>query len=88
MWNFNRGYRVMKSADEIKNELKGWLEKKSPLCENLTFETNIIEAGLISSLEIMELILFIEQLKGEKFNLKKIKPGSFNSIDSIYKSFF
>ena len=78
----------MINQEKIKRELSLWLEKKALADIELSDDLNIIEAGIISSLDILELILFIEQLKGQKFNLKNIKAGSFNSINSIYNSFF
>ena len=78
----------MKNQEQVRLELNQWLEKKNQHDIQLNDDLNIIEAGIISSLDILELILLIEQLKGQKFNLKNIKAGSFNSINSIYNSFF
>lgn len=77
----------MKSEEYLKEQLRSWIAKKNHQEIEVTNELNVIEAGVINSLDIMELILFVEQLKGEKFNLKNIKPGSFNSVNSIYNSF-
>lgn len=78
----------MKTELEIKQQLISWIEKKGRHDGVVTSDLNVIEKGIVTSLDIMELILFIEQIKGEKFNLKNIKPGSFNSVNSIYASFF
>jgi acyl carrier protein len=79
----------MKSENEIKQELRTWILKVGKVTpEGLTNETPLIEKRIIKSLQIMELILLIEKLKGSRFDLKAIKPGAFNTIDSIYRSFF
>jgi hypothetical protein len=52
------------------------------------FDLAIIEQRIITSVQIMELILFLEHLRGEPINPMHIKPGAFSSIDSIYQHFF
>ncbi len=80
----------MKTEQEVKTLLKQWVLKKSAKISesDLNYQTQLLEGRIISSLHIMELILEVEKIKGSKFNLKNIKPGAFNSIDSIYSSFF
>jgi acyl carrier protein len=80
----------MKTEQEIKEELRQWVLKKSKKVTeaDLNFETHLLESRILSSLHVMELILEVERIKGSRFNLKNIKPGAFNSIDSIYTSFF
>jgi len=80
----------MKTEQEIKENLKAWIVKKNPKIksEDLTNETLLMESRIISSLHIMELILEIEKLRGSKFNIKNIKPGVFQSVNSIYQAFF
>jgi acyl carrier protein len=80
----------MKNEHEIKEQLRQWVLKKNNKITDadLTLETGLLEKRIISSLHIMELILEVERIKGSKFNLKNIKPGSFNNINSIYSSFF
>jgi acyl carrier protein len=80
----------MKSEAEIKESLKAWVLKKNPKMQSteIDFDTHLLATRIISSLHIMEVILEIEKIKGEKFNLKNLKPGVFNSINSIYSAFF
>ncbi|MFL5815616.1 MAG: hypothetical protein ACJ763_18745 [Bdellovibrionia bacterium] len=80
----------MKTESEIKTEIREWVLKtnKKITAAELTDDMHLIEKRIISSLHIMELILLIEKIKASRFDLKAIKPGAFNSIDSIYKSFF
>lgn len=80
----------MKTEQEIKESLKAWVLKKNPQMESsdVDYDTHLLATRIISSLHIMEIILEIEKLKGEKFNIKSIKPGVFNSINTIYAAFF
>lgn len=80
----------MKTEQEVKETLRQWVLKKSKKVTEteLAFDTHLLETRILSSLHVMELILEVEKIKGSKFNLKAIKPGAFNTIDSIYASFF
>lgn len=78
------------SEDQIKSELRGWIatNAKKQVEGGLTNETPIIETRVISSMQIMELILFVEKLKGSRVSVKSLKPGAFKNVDSIYNAFF
>ncbi len=80
----------MKTEQEIKEVLRQWVLTKSKKVTDseLKFDTHLLETRILSSLHVMELILEVEKMKGTRFNLKNIKPGVFNSIDTIYSSFF
>jgi len=79
----------MKTEADLRQALRDWVLSKSKkvTAAELTDQTSLIETRIISSLQIMELILLIEKLRGQRFDLKSIKPGAFGSIDSIYDSF-
>jgi acyl carrier protein len=79
----------MKTEEEFKTELKNWVLQKSTkvTAEELTYSTPLIDTRIISSMQVMELILFLEKLKGSRLNMKNIKPGVFQDINSIYNSF-
>lgn len=80
---------MMKTETEYKQELMNWVLKVSTKVkpEELTSSTPLIETRIISSMQVMELILFLEKLKGSRLNLKNMKPGAFKDIDSIYAAF-
>jgi acyl carrier protein len=42
----------------------------------------------LSSLDIVELILFIESLRGSEVDQDSIEPESLTNIDSLYANFF
>ena len=76
----------MKSEEYLKEQLRSWIAKKNHQEIEVTNELNVIEAGVINSLDIMELILFVEQLKGEKFNLKNINHFLFHNTTFLFSS--
>ncbi len=79
----------MKTEQEYKDEIIKWVLKVSTKVkpEDLTSTTPLIETRIITSMQVMELILFLEKLKGSRLNMKNMKPGAFTNIDSIYNTF-
>ena len=54
----------------------------------LTDDTLILARRVVNSLQVMDLILFIERLRGVPVDVRQIKPGCFRSIGAIVESFF
>ncbi len=73
-----------------KEDIKNWIlqKAKSPPSEELTVETPLLEKRIITSLQIMDLILFLEKKSGKKLNLSDLKPSIFQNIQSIHDHFF
>ena len=75
---------------EIREELRGWiLDRASAAEERLSSdELPILEEGLLSSLDIVEFILFIESLRGEEVDIESIEPEVFTNVNTLYEGFF
>jgi len=80
----------MKAEAEVRQALRDWVLKTSGKIkpDELTDETPIIEQRIISSLQIMDLILFLEQQTGQPIDVTQLKPGVFRNISVIYRNFF
>ena len=80
----------MKTEAEIRQALRDWILKTSGKIkpEEFTDETPIIEQRIISSLQIMDLILFLEQQTGQPIDATQLKPGVFRNVSVIYQNFF
>lgn len=78
------------SATEIKAALKEWIAKKSGkvAAADLADDTPIIERRIISSLQVMDLILHLERLRGKPVEIDSLKPGAFRTVGDIYANFF
>lgn len=75
----------------VKGKLRDWIvsHSKIPVVEaKLTFDTPIIEDGYLSSLDIVEFILYIESLLGEEVELEDLEPEVFTSTNTMYQTFF
>lgn len=75
---------------KIRTELKKWIvaHSKVPVTGELPDDTPILERGILSSLDIVELVLFIESLRGDEVDTEAIEPAVFTSIDTLYSGFF
>jgi len=79
----------MTDAAELKARLRGWVteqSKRKPV-PTIADDTPIIEERIISSLQVMDLILFLEQLRGRSINVEKLTPGVFRDVNTIYANF-
>lgn len=77
-------------SNPMKEKLRHWVLGNAHNAHqaDIDDQTEILESRLITSLQIMDLILFVEQLTGKSVELSQIKPRSFASIDAIYATFF
>lgn len=55
---------------------------------DLDADTPILERKIITSLQVLDLILFIERLRGGSIDVRLIRRGSFSSINAIMEHFF
>lgn len=70
-------------------KLKQWIRDHAKAsASDLADDTPILDTGILSSLDIVELVLFIESLKGDEVDPDTIEPESFKSIDAMMKGFF
>jgi acyl carrier protein len=80
----------MRTENEIREALRDWIVKTNGkiLAEQLDDETPIIEQRIISSLQVMDLIFFIEKLSNKSIEVESLKVGVFRTINAIYGTFF
>lgn len=80
----------MKTEVEIKTELRDWIVRTNGKVkvEEIADDTPILEQRIVKSLDIMDLILFLEELRGRSIDVEKLKPGVFRNIDAIWTNFF
>ena len=75
---------------EVRNKLRDWILKHAKTSPGAGFndQTQLLEDGTLSSLDIVEFVLFIESLRGEDVDVDDIEPEVFTSIDSLHAAFF
>jgi acyl carrier protein len=74
---------------EVRGQLKRWIVEhaKNPVA-GLDDETAILEQGILSSLDIVEFVLYIESLRGSEVDTDAIAPEAFFSVNALYDAFF
>lgn len=80
----------MLDALTIRPQLRSWLLTHSSTAppEPFADDLPILEVGLLNSLDIVEFVLFIEDLRGLEVDTDAIEPEVFTSIDTLWDAFF
>jgi acyl carrier protein len=75
---------------EVRTNLRTWIRNRAKLAatRELNDDTPILDQGILSSLDVAELILYIESLKGEEVDIASIEPKVLKNIDTLYIAFF
>ena len=78
------------SEAEIRQQLRAWIisrAKQKPA--QLPDDLPILEKGILTSLDVVELIVYIEKLRGgEEVPTESLEPTAFRDIDSMMRAFF
>jgi acyl carrier protein len=79
----------MKTETEIRESLRAWIVKTNGKIRaaDLADDTPIIDQRIISSLQLMDLILMLERLSDSQIDVEMLKPGAFRDINTIYRNF-
>ena len=75
---------------EVRAKLRDWIAKhaKKPLAADFHDATPLLELGILSSLDIVEFVLFIESLRGADVDPDNIEPEVFANINTLCSAFF
>jgi acyl carrier protein len=79
----------MSGEVEVKTALRKWLlDNGKVAAEALRDDTQLLEAGVLDSLQLIQLVRYIEKLRKKSLPFDSIGLGAFRSIQSIYKNCF
>ena len=80
----------MTMEHSIRRTLRTWVAHTNGeiAAEALRDDTPILEHGIITSLDAVELILLLEELRGAPIDVERLDPASLRDIDSIWRAFF
>ncbi len=78
------------NANQAREAIKDWVLTKTKKItrEELTWQTPLIETRLVTSLQLMELLVKIEAMREAPLNLENLKPGTFNTIETMVRTFW
>lgn len=78
----------MTSETEFRSALRAWIVARGKItAAELADDTPVIERRIVTSVQVMDLILYLEELRGEPIDVENLKPGVFRSIDAIVANF-
>lgn len=74
---------------EFRKALRDWMVRTSGKvrADELADDTPILELRIITSVQVMDLILFIEETTGAGVDVERLKPGAFRDINAIVARF-
>jgi hypothetical protein len=75
---------------DLRAALLDWVRahRRGPRDAPLDADTPLLQARLLTSLQLPELLLFIEHLRGRPLDVADIRPGAFASVAAIERHFF
>jgi len=75
---------------EVRAKLRDWIARhaKRPLAAKFDDETPVLELGILSSLDVVEFVLYIESLRGNEVDADNIEPEAFTNVNTLYSAFF
>lgn len=78
------------TEDEIRDALRAWIAERNPDLPpgEPADDTPLIERRYLTSLQVADLLLYMEQLARAPIDPTRMKPGVFRSIDAIHSAFF
>ena len=80
----------MTTESKIRESLREWIAGASgnTTPERLSDDTPLFRSGVLKSVQVSDLILYIEELAERAVDVEQLKPGAFRDIDTIYSIFF
>jgi len=80
----------VRDKDSVFLILRDWLHKTNPAAAamHLDPDTDIIDSRILESLQVVELILFLEQQTGRDILVEQLDPDTLRTLNSIYSTFF
>lgn len=80
----------MSTENDVRDALRQWIANTSGKAstQDLADDTPLFRSGVLKSVQVSDLILYIEELAERAVDVEQIKPGVFRDIDTIYRNFF
>lgn len=80
----------MSGSVEVREALRRWIAAASGRITpgELADDTPIFRDGILKSVQVTDLILYIEELGRRGMDVEKITPGAFRDIEAICRHFF
>jgi acyl carrier protein len=68
-------------------DVRSWILERNPELSDLDQDTDIIELRIVNSLQFVELVLYVEELRGTMLQSDEVDFDAFRTLRSIDKNF-
>jgi acyl carrier protein len=77
------------TKEEAREQIREWIVARSGKVrpEEIRGDTPVLEQRIISSLEVVELVVFLESLRGGPIDYDRLNGKSLRSIDAMWEAF-
>jgi hypothetical protein len=77
-------------SSTVKTRIRDWILAKNPQVNAaaLQDDTALLEQKILTSIQIMDLILFLEHLQERPLDIDQVQPENFYSVNTICAAFF
>jgi acyl carrier protein len=74
---------------ELKTAVRDWIAAQNGKVgpEDFDDDTPLFQQRIITSLQVLDLVLFIEEVTGHSIDVEQLKPGAFRSVNAIDANF-
>lgn len=74
---------------EVRQALRTWVRRYATVevPESFDDHTPLITTRYLTSLQVADLLVYVEELRGEGLDIGALRPGVFRDIDTIYATF-
>lgn len=83
---------VREAGEEVDTQIIGrlreWLLASSSHGATIGLDTHLIDEGILDSLQMVNFLLYIEELRGREIPEALIQPDYFTSLRTIHSTFF
>jgi acyl carrier protein len=78
------------AREVVQASLRAWLRRANPKTASLHIrpDTDIIESGILDSLQVVEFILHLEELTGRPILAEDLDPDTLRTLDAICECYF
>jgi hypothetical protein len=79
----------MRSDELVRTRLRDWITSRSDAVPEtgLADSTPLFDSRVLTSLQLPELILLLEELRDEPVDVEALQPGDFHDVDTIVRRF-
>jgi acyl carrier protein len=67
--------------------IRNWLLEVNPEAKNIDLDTDLFEGGLLSSIQLVELVLLVEELSGHEVTADDNAADRFRTLRAITSSY-